>query len=79
MSLGEGFGVGFRGVVGGGFPVENAPDPPILVFLAKSEDHPKKPRISFSAEPLKTLEKNGKTHKGKPQNEKSKENEKSRD
>ena len=23
MSLGEGFGVGFRGVVGGGFPVEN--------------------------------------------------------
>ena len=23
MSLGEGFGVGFRRVVGGGFPVEN--------------------------------------------------------
>ena len=23
MSLGERFGVGFRGVVGGGFPVEN--------------------------------------------------------
>ena len=23
MSLGEGFGVGFRGVVGGGFPLEN--------------------------------------------------------
>ena len=59
-----------------------SPDPPILAFLEKkSTDAPKKARISLSAEPLKSLEKKGKRTKkqGEPQNERSKENEESKD
>ena len=57
------------------------PDPPILAFRQKkSKDAPKKARISLSAEPLKFLEKKGKTHKtkkqGKTQSEKTQGNRK---
>ena len=53
-----------------------------LLFWQKSEDPPKKARIFLSAEPLKSLEKESKKRtkkQGKPQNEKSEENEKSKD
>ena len=61
------------------FPLN--PDPPILAFLEKKKKQgllPKKARVFLFAEPLKSLEKKGKTHKkqGKSENEKSKEIEK---
>ena len=39
------------------------PDPPIPAFWPKSEDPPKKTRISLYAEPLKALEKRAKPYK----------------
>ena len=39
------------------------PDPPILAFLEKARVFPKKARVFHFAEPLKSLEKRGKTHK----------------
>ena len=61
-----------------------SPDPPILAFLEKARVFPQKQGFFSSRNPqnpLKSLEKTGKTHKkqGKSDNEKSKENEKSKD
>ena len=39
------------------------PDPPILAFLEKARVFPQKARVFLFAEPLKSLEKRGKTHK----------------
>ena len=45
-------------------PVKNFPDPPTLAFFGKSKgNRPKKARVFLFAEPLKSLEKKGKTHK----------------
>ena len=39
------------------------PDPPTLAFLKKARETPKKARVILLSEPLKSLEKKGKTHK----------------
>ena len=59
------------------------PDPPTLAFLTKkSKGNPEKNKGFLFAEPLKSLEKRGKTpqkKQGKSENEKSKEIRKSKD
>ena len=58
QGVGEGGGVGVVAA-----PLQQSPDPPILAFLEKARVFPQKARVFLFAEPLKSLEKRGKTHK----------------